>query len=650
MHLRSKATRKLTILSVIGVMLSDVTAQSQQLLDYAPFAGYTLRKGILGNDYSQPLTSCISGKESQLPASSTKLRASITYNADEYKRAFHLDSSAQATFLNVGNVGVEARYGQETGNSGSAFDVILEAYSEHPALTVDDVQWNTPYKELIGSGDPNKIKQVRQSCGDRFIQTVFNEVRLFAVLHVSAQKRSDLLTFAGKVNANIKMDVSTVTAALGGDRNISSANQSGAITIEIFSQGLGGVAPTAAVLDITTSDGLTAIADKLAKHLSSLQPKGQPVKYQLAPYPLMPLEDLNDERMIRALIDLKSAFEAAAARSANVLALLPPNVDPRRLVLRQPQADAALANVQAALKKFGDKVAEAHRLCRMTNKYKECSAAYNALPPAPATIPVELPPLVPPSVTTFFIAVNGSPLPLAHHALLISNAKGRTLFEAAKSLNVAALNVDVVAYVPSAYMSHIEVLSTLPEPIPPFRNFQFAAGRLVPEQILLPGYFPANSGSGMIILHADADRPCPVKEANGTASIPEECFTQAGKLFTAALLSNVANLVVSTEGRTDQNYALPLLVSLQDCFTVPQTIIIGWIGINVVRSKAAHIDAQFSLSLPLVQSQGTLTLAADSESYDLKGWEQLRQDRISALMKFGADTPAGPGACSPHIP
>lgn len=138
--------------------------------------------------------------------------------------------------------------------------------------------------------------------------------------------------------------------------------------------------------------------------------------------------------------------------------------------------------------------------------------------------------------------------------------------------------------------------------------------------------------------------------SNGTASIPEECFTQAGKLFTAALLSNVANLVVSTEGRTDQNYALPLLVSLQDCFTVPQTIIIGWIGINVVRSKAAHIDAQFSLSLPLVQSQGTLTLAADSESYDLKGWEQLRQDRISALMKFGADTPAGPGACSPHIP
>jgi hypothetical protein len=648
MRLRWKARRKLAMFSAMGLMLSAMSAQSQQLLDYAPFAGYALRKGILGNDYSQPLSSCITGTERQLPASSTTLQASITYNADEYKRAFHLDSSAQVTSL-MGNAGGEARFGQETGSSGSAFDIVLEAYSEHPALTVDNVQWSTPYKEMIESGDAAKIQQVRQSCGDRFILTVFNEVRLFAVLRVSAQKLSALSTFAGKVNGSLKLDVNTITALLGGDRNISSANQSGAIIIEIFSQGVGGVVPTSAVLGITSSDGLTAIADKLAKSLPTLQATGQPVKYQLTPLPLMALEDLNDVRMIRALTELKSAYEAGLARLSNVRALLPPNADPRRLVLRQPQADAALANIQASLATYRDKVAEADSLCRKTNKYKECSAAYNALPQAPATVPVELPPLVPPLASTLFIAVNGSPLPLAHYSLLLSNAKSRTLFEAAKSLNAAAVNVDILAYVPSAYMSHIEVLSTLVEQVPPHRHFPVAAGRLRPEHIVLPDYFPADAGFGMIVVHADADRPCPVSDVNGAAWASEECFAEAGNLLLAALLSNVANNVIATGSRTPQNYILPLLISLQDCFTTPQMSQIGSMGIIVTRS-GADVVAQFSLSLPLLEGQGALTLAMSSEKYDLKKWEQLRQDRISALVNFGAGTSAGPGACSPRIP
>jgi len=198
-------------------------------------------------------------------------------------------------------------------------------------------------------------------------------------------------------------------------------------------------------------------------------------------------------------------------------------------------------------------------------------------------------------------------------------------------------------------MSHIEVLSTLMEPVPPHRNFPVAAGRLLPEHILLPGYFPADAGSGMIVLRADADRPCPVRDVNGVAWVSEECFTQAGNLLVAALFSNVANNVVATAGRTPQNYALPLLISLQDCFTTPQMIAIGSIGINVTRS-GTDVVAQFSLSLPLVEGQGALTLATSSEKYDPKKWEQLRQDRISALVNFGAGTSSGPGACSPRIP
>jgi len=104
---------------------------------------------------------------------------------------------------------------------------------------------------------------------------------------------------------------------VGGDANVSFANQSGAISIDVFSQGLDGVL-SANVLGIVQSDGLTAIADKLAKYLSSLQAHGQPVKYQLAPLPLMPLDDISDIRMIQALTDLKSKYDAGFARFSNV--------------------------------------------------------------------------------------------------------------------------------------------------------------------------------------------------------------------------------------------------------------------------------------------------------------------------------------------
>jgi len=90
-------------------------------------------------------------------------------------------------------------------------------------------------------------------------------------------------------------------------------------------------------------------------------------------------------------------------------------------------------------------------------------------------------------------------------------------------------------------------------------------GRLLPQHLGLPDYFPANAPSaGIVVLHADAEHPCIFKEENGTAAVPDECVAPAGRLLLAAMRSNVANYVVVASGTC--NYNFPLLSALQDCF------------------------------------------------------------------------------------
>jgi len=77
--------------------------------------------------------------------------------------------------------------------------LLFEAYAEHDGETLDNVKWSPPYDTLMQTGNPAKINSVRQACGDRLIETVFNESRLFVVLHVSSQKTSSLSQFSGKL-------------------------------------------------------------------------------------------------------------------------------------------------------------------------------------------------------------------------------------------------------------------------------------------------------------------------------------------------------------------------------------------------------------------------------------------------------------------
>src|ERR1700730_15244021 len=121
----SFVTRSLRTFAVIApIMLPAPEAQAAQLLDYAPYAGYGLKKGILGHDFATPLPSCIHGTESTLPASNFDERVSITYTADEYKKAFHVDQKAEASMLSMGSGGEELHIGVETQGASSSFDII----------------------------------------------------------------------------------------------------------------------------------------------------------------------------------------------------------------------------------------------------------------------------------------------------------------------------------------------------------------------------------------------------------------------------------------------------------------------------------------------------------------------------------------------
>ena len=316
-----------------------------QLLDYGPYSGYGLKKGIRGNDFGNPLAACITGQETNLPASHSAIRVNIVYNSDEYKQAFHIDQSAEASFLGLGGGSDELHFGQENSGKSSAFNIILEAYGEHDSQTINNVKWDAPYDTLVMSANPVKIQRVREACGDRYIQTVFNEARLFVVMHVSRQQTSALTQFSGKGSGSVDIDIVAAKGSLGGDVNVSSAHSSGAITIDVYSEGLGGLIPTAQAIGIANADGLDAIATKLAAYIATLQDKGQPVKYKLSPLPGLPTGDMSQQLMFEHLNDLKLRYDATSQRLQNVKSLLL-RTDLRRTLLRQPQADQALQNQQ----------------------------------------------------------------------------------------------------------------------------------------------------------------------------------------------------------------------------------------------------------------------------------------------------------------
>ncbi len=615
-----------------------------QLLDYGKFSGYGIGKGILGNDYEHPKAACITGTKSPLNASNTAIRVSIVSSSDEYKQAFHIDQKAEASFLGIAGGGEELHFGQENSGSSSAFDIIVEAYGEHNSETIDHITWDDPYKTMLASGNAAKIQQVREACGDRYIETVFNEARFFAVLHVSKQQNSALTTFSGSAHGKVDIDIVSASASLGGDVNVKSAHQAGAVDISIYTEGFGDdfVAPTAAAIGIIPADGLGEVATKLSAYLATLHATGQPVKYKLEKLPLLPVGNLSDAQIFDYLNDFKSNYLMAHSRIDNLKSLMLGG-DPRRIFFRQPQADAALKEQRDKLTTYLNAVANAHEACRQALTLDVCVARANTLGTPPPRSSVELSPAVPPLIGLYMFAIDGTPVPPGQSSLLISNS-GTTLLAAARTIKPNASNVDVLVPIfAGEYLSHINVIAIAPQP--PYSPLTVGSRRLLGQDLKWPAYWKDASrpGAALHVLHADVQHPCKILNDGGLNVIDANCLTSIGRALRDVVLVDVAEHVIKQPPTT---YDFQLWGATTNCFGQQSPMTLAGLHL-VISSKSNEIAARVGLFLPL----GTvfLPLVEQEESYDPQMWNQLAQSRLAALVAPG-DAPAGPNPCAPHIP
>jgi len=614
-----------------------------QLLDYGPYSGYGLKKGILGNDYGNPLAACITGQETNLPASHSAIRANIVYNSDEYKRAFHIDQSAEASFLGFGGGSDEMHFGQENSGKSSAFDIILEAYGEHDSQTINNIKWDAPYAALLASADPVKIQQVREACGDRYIQTVFNEARLFVVMHVSRQQTSSLTQFSGKFSGSVDIDIVTAKASLGGDSTVSSAHSSGAITVDVYSEGLGGLIPTAQAIGIANADGLDAIATKLAAYIATLQDKGQPVKYKLSSLPGLPMGDLSQQLMFDHLKDLKLRYDGTYQRLQNINSLLS-RTDPRRSLLKQPQADQALQSQQILLNKYVNAVAAVHAKCRQSLTLSGCSDQ-EGVKTAPSRPAVELGPVGPPLIFAYLFAVDGVPVSPGQNSLLFSNVN-QTLLEAArKNVKAGASDVDLLVVIGNGqYLSMLDIPVLAPKLNAP--PVVVGGVRVFGQNLAWPAYWKHldRDASVVKVLHADSRQPCNILNSGGLNYVEEGCLTNEGRALRDVALADVAQLV---SFGTPSPFDFSLVAAGTDCFGGASSIPLGMVHIVMSAGpNAGEVTNRTGLFLPL--GNLSLPLIEFVENYPLSAWATVAQTRLSSIAQGNAA--AGPNPCSVQVP
>jgi len=643
----------LRIVYLFFLTFACINLAHAQILDYTTFAGYGIGKSILGNDFTAPLASCITGITSNLTASQSAVQVSIVFNSNQYDQAFHIDQNAQASFLGIGG-GDSLQFGDETSTSGTFFDIVIEAYSELPSNTINNVAWDSPYDAMISSGDPSKIQAVRASCGDRYIETVFNEARLFLVMHVSTVQSSSLLTFSGKVDGSIDLDVVSAQAALGGDLTVKSANQSGALTYSVYSVGYGpNPTPTSDLIGIAPSDGLAGIASKVSAALAKVSPVGlgQPVKYQLAPLPGIDSGDLTDQRIFNYLNQFTAEFATATLRSNNIASLLNSS-DPRRALISQPQGDAALDNQQTSLSNYLNAVATAYDQCRKASDLSVCVSAANGMIGMPALVNVELPPVGPLLVAPYTIWTDGNPVSPGENILMMTGNGTTSLLAAGQAISGSASNVDIGMPIFDHYISSIDM--TVINPAPPGPT-TIGILPLTINDLQIPQYWSTSTRPEYVInlLHADSQNRCPFLSQGGLAFVDQSCLTPAALKLLAVALADIAQYgSLTSSGQTPPvvgQMTIPISAPITDCFGQVTQGSVTMLGLTLTKDAQNNTAAQYFVFANA--SAANIPIIAGSESHDALTWKQLAQSRLSSLGSFiPANAASAGGPCSAKVP
>jgi hypothetical protein len=482
---------------------------------------------------------------------------------------------------------------------------------------------------------------------------VFNESRVFAVLHVSSQQLSRLTQFSGKANGSVDIDVVSASSSLGGDLNIKSAHQLGAIAVNVYSEGLGGVIPTAAAIGIGSADGLQDIASKLAAYLTSLPDKGQPVKYHLAALPGIDTGSLTDQTIVDDLLDMKAKYFEGYARLQNVKALL--GSDQRRVVLIEPEADTDLRQRQAALNTYVNQAAKAHDACSKAASSDACETQLASFGDPPPSTDVELWPVLAPRMYPFQVAIDGRFISPGDVSLLLSTS-GLTLLDAAKVLQKGATDVDILAVLVAPYLSHLDILLMSPNA----NSLPATVGGLVlrGQALEFPPYWKDRAGDAIAIhvAHADGASPCPIRRVTHGNALDDSCLTRVGRGLKDAALVQAAN-----EFHTPiTSFSLNLGGITTDCFGTttsvfyppsPQFPLLFPITIGSLSGQIIPAPAGLTENTQLFLFSGsasTIELFESSETHDLAGWNSLAASRLAA--SFGADLgSSGLDRCSQRV-
>lgn len=514
-----KSIRPAFLLGIVAVCCAPTSSLAERL-GYSPqITGLDLGKGIAGIDYGNPRDACVLAAKKPVPKSASSMNVSIVYNASQLAQSLHIDSKAQASFMSIASAAGHFNLDEEFHDSNRAFDVVIEAWQETGNDTFEiSPDWLPKYKAKIAAG---RYDEVRRDCGDRYVSTVYNAARLFALVRVEMSAQDFHLHVSTGGEAKFNIDIVDASAQLGVETDIKTAHQHGAISVVAISEGLGGFQDLSNIIAIANADGLADIETKTQAALSNAHVKGQAVAYELISYPGLPARSLADDTIDYHLSEIRTRYLQTRGTLNNVDCLLN-NCDGRATLLKPPDL-VTLKAYRSRLLNSADDLSVRFQKCAAAYSLNDssCTAAMPNMPPVPAinVLYWNLPP------------VWGGLLVVLDHGRVLSSAEGTTilsqavhspnLLEAARTIYPDATSLDVLGRIQSPYFS---VMSILPLelgdklPIPRVSVGAAFGKNTLPVD---PAWNLSSESSKyafyMPLLHADGRNSCSTKAAKDVA-------------------------------------------------------------------------------------------------------------------------------------
>ncbi len=435
--------------TAIGVLAFGSLPATAERFGYSPQYNFlAVGKGVAGIDFDNPRPACITFSTQTLKRSLGHTGVSIIYKQSDIDQALEVDSKASVGVLGQSGGGY-LNLTESSSNHTVAFSIIIDHVKQANGTTMSAAPTiNEPYATMLAQG---KLEEFRQNCGDRYIQSEGDDVRIFAVINVFQEATKFNLNIATGGSANFNASAASVSASLGVDADFKKAVQNGAISVRTYYQGVAGLQDAAALTNITASDSIADIQSKVSSALAASQVTGQPASYDLTPYPGLPLIAALDDPVADFLNTVKTLVSSTTYEDKNI-ACLQQACDGRTALLSP--ADATLVAQYAAAYAAYEK--------QLRTIFSDCAAQYSTdkskcdkglIPLIPSRPDVyELVQVFPPFWSSFKVLVNKAYWLTPGEAGAVL-ATGPSLLAATQTIHPDATAVDVFADVTSPYFS-----------------------------------------------------------------------------------------------------------------------------------------------------------------------------------------------------